>query len=496
MPGLLVLVAVLGAALAWVSWVPFFLPSHRTQDVVWVSWVPSFLPSFSRTQEEGGRCSYSPWSKWSFCSAECGRRGHRARFRTVRKGRMSVCRRRTMQVEPCTGTCTTPRRLCSYEKTVAWSPCSRKCGRGVQRRTRLLVDFWNLSKCDAAKHDVRPCNNGPCPIDCRVSDWVPASNCSAECGRGSQLFVRNVLQKARFGGACDFVLAERRLCDGVDCPVDCLLSDWERKTACNATCGAGFEVWSRTVLSEAVNGGDCNGPLEEVRECAAPPCPKPCVISEWIAAEPCDCTVNIQKWIRLYTDGDCLDDKRELSKFVPCKCDCRYGIVGDWSSCCNRTQSRTLSSPLNESEDCPLSKIETRPCNGTCVAECAAKTVAGCTMGCPWCPNATSWSDLYHNATSLLFFRPLDAGVIARPQVGGRGRTRVFTNFKLLPGERVTAECSEDIHAVRQIVSHNNEPYRICDGRFSSGNTYLVSGLCENGTFYIAPCGISFVTKS
>ncbi len=401
-----------------------------------------------------------------------------------------------MQVAPCRGACTRPPKLCSYDHTAKWGPCSRKCGPGVQRRTRLLLNFWNLNKCAAAKRDVRRCNNGPCvPINCRLSPWTAASNCSATCGRGTQVFRRRVVRKARYGGACDDDLEERRRCDGTDCPIDCVLSEWTVKTECNATCGSGYEVWTRSVLSEAVNGGDCSDALEEVRPCLEKPCPKPCEISDWIPAEPCDCRVNIQKWIRLFTGGDCLDDRRKLSKFIPCKCDCNYGTVGGWSSCCNRTQSRVLSAPMFVDGGCRLEKTETRPCNGTCLAECSANTVAGCSMGCPWCLSSSSWSEMYHAATNLFYFRPLDAGLITRPLLGGRGRTRVFAKFKLLRGERVASECTTDIHRVRQIISHNHDPYTICDGRFDTGTTYVVSGACQGGTLFLAPCGVKFAVK-
>jgi hypothetical protein len=579
----------------------------------WVSFCcPVFFFPCRSNPFQDDTCAYSLWSKWSDCTGGCGRRGHHARFRTVLLGSVSECRGRTMQVRRCTGRCTSkartraPRVRCSYDHTAAWTPCSRKCGGGVQHRTRLLLSFWEDNRCAPAQHDVRRCNRRPCrrtvpcrlsewsqasncsatcgsgtqlfvrhvtrkarhggtcdeeleelrpcvvmacpvvcqlsewkqasncsatcgsgtqlfvrhvtrkarhggtcdeelqeqrscvgtdcPVDCSLSKWAPASNCSAKCGSGTQLFVRRVVRKAQRGGACDGKLSERRFCDGTDCPIDCILSDWTRKTECNATCGSGYDVWSRMVLADAVNGGECSKKLEETRLCQKDPCPKPCEISDWVPADPCDCRTDTQKWGRLYIGGDCSNDNRKLFKTVPCKCECSYDVVGEWRRCCNGTQSRVLSSPTDKDNGCPSTKKETRPCNGTCTVECSANTLAGCSMGCPWCPNGTSWSDLHHNATNLFNFRPLDAGQITRPLLGGRGRTRLFDKFELSAGERVTGDCASAVF-VRQIVSHNYDPYTICDGRFLAGATYRVSGVCEGRTFFIAPCGVKFAIQ-
>jgi hypothetical protein len=480
-----------------------------------------------------------------------------------------------METEHCVGECEEQPAVakCLYEDDPsAWSSCSQTCGDGVQHRTSVLTHF--LGYCDPLKHEARKCNLGQCeaedcqvsewmehgecssvcgagqqrfvrtitkaaknggkcdkdlvgvgpcvgvhcPVDCVLSDWERHGECSSTCGSGTEEFVREVVSAALNGGKCDDPLIVRRPCNGVHCPVNCTLSDWVLEEACNAVCGSGFEIWGRLVELPARFGGDCSLPLVQHRSCDATPCemrvpetaePRVvgCTLSAWMLDQPCNVTgcdpnaKGVEKWIRVFTSGDCFHDTRHMEEYRACsaQCMCKYA-KGPWSSCCRGTQTRTtVLKKAHSSIGCNDSGTELRSCTGgSCegfgnqLVSCLGNTNEDCSMFCEWCNDHVSWKQVYERAKNLVFFTPAHRGRHKR-SLSGPGESRLWkaTEFRVTPGVKLTDECKE-IKTVKQVVSRNRDPDTKCHVRFGPGREYLISGACDKSTFYVDPCGVKF----
>merc|ERR1711988_1623625 len=74
----------------------------------------------------------------------------------------------------------------------------------IPTRTLILtLTPFPLPKC-LPLTAMKKCNQRPCPVDCRLSEWSGWSKCSAECGGGVQQRLRNLKVADKFGGKpCD-----------------------------------------------------------------------------------------------------------------------------------------------------------------------------------------------------------------------------------------------------------------------------------------------------
>lgn len=82
---------------------------------------------------------------------------------------------------------------------------------------------------------LRPCDRGPCKVDCLLSEWSAWSECSHPCGLGEQHRSRQVLEAPTNTGSPCGTLEETRPC-GSHCPPKCILSDWTEWASCSALC--------------------------------------------------------------------------------------------------------------------------------------------------------------------------------------------------------------------------------------------------------------------
>jgi hypothetical protein len=55
------------------------------------------------------------------------------------------------------------------------------------------------------------------PVDCKVTPWLPWSRCSKQCSRGTQMRLRKIQQRARYGGMGCPPLSIVRSCNTRDC---------------------------------------------------------------------------------------------------------------------------------------------------------------------------------------------------------------------------------------------------------------------------------------
>ncbi len=109
----------------------------------------------------------------------------------------------------------------------------------------------------------RVCYAGECGLDCVLSEWSPWTPCSAKCGWGLQRRARDVRVYPRGEGKkCDPVLEERE-CSLGDCATNCRVSEWSRW----GRCLHGLKTRTRTIVSAPNDGGLACPELAETRKC-------------------------------------------------------------------------------------------------------------------------------------------------------------------------------------------------------------------------------------
>ena len=252
------------------------------------------------------QCILKTWSKFGPCSKSCGDSpGTRSRVRSVilplgakgtvdkncpeMKGR-SLVEERQCDVLKCT----------YYQWTVSgWSSCITKssCGAGTQMRTVACASittnstvFVRSSLCEqnsSTPVNVKNCSI-ECPIDCIASEWSNWESSSAECGIGSTTRYRTVLHAPNALG---------RPCPGLQQTTTCMQRScgeykpgaWSTCIVTNVTntteyCGSGkmFQQYSCYVDGHISDNLFCNDtiPVTAFQDCYVP-CSGDCILTGW-----------------------------------------------------------------------------------------------------------------------------------------------------------------------------------------------------------------------
>ncbi|XP_049909620.1 thrombospondin type-1 domain-containing protein 4-like isoform X2 [Epinephelus moara] len=251
-------------------------------------------------------------SEWTACSVPCGL-GQRSRevrcvsnvgdFVPDEECNMNL---RPIDVENCDmGSCAK-----SWFYTEWGNKCSAECGMGVRTREVLCltnhISSLPLEGCGNERPaDSQVCNNGPC--ENRI-EWFtgPWSQCSAECGPGSQQRSVVCLIKSDEG----FTVMPPYECSSLDRPLSqqsCNLkacgakwyhTDW---SACSKTCEGGFRVREVRCLSDDMLSSE--GCDEQLRPAEKEDCnPEPCIptIDENCRDKYFNCNVVVQARLCVY----------------------------------------------------------------------------------------------------------------------------------------------------------------------------------------------------
>ena len=205
------------------------------------------------------------FSDWTERSTECGR-GTRNRTFTVDRPRQmggGECEfdHGHVQREECNAHACPEPTDCKG-RWGAFSRCSARCEGGTKkRRWQVIEREQHDGRCPLrGAEETMPCNDRPCAVNCR-GGWGPWSNCSSECGGGTQSRTYAVIQPPSAGGDLCFHQdgeTEVQMCNKHPCPVDCAggFTPWMGK--CDLPCGTPEEtrlVRTFVVRSQARNGG-------------------------------------------------------------------------------------------------------------------------------------------------------------------------------------------------------------------------------------------------
>ena len=217
-------------------------------------------------------CEVSGWSNWTNCDEPCGP-GKQFRSRTVITPAQhggENCPILTEEQDCNLGPCPVD---CVMGEWNNWSECPVDCGGGVQYRTRDIVQMpmYGGASCEPAS-ETRNCNTDPCPIDCVMSDWSNWTSCNKSCGGGTQSRSRNIILQSANGGTPCGPTSETRSCNTQGCPVNCVMGSWGAWSDCSADCGGGTQTRTRPIVTAARNGGTPCGNTRETRACNESAC--------------------------------------------------------------------------------------------------------------------------------------------------------------------------------------------------------------------------------
>ncbi|XP_017565799.2 A disintegrin and metalloproteinase with thrombospondin motifs 16 isoform X1 [Pygocentrus nattereri] len=246
------------------------------------------------------------WSvgDWSVCSRTCG---------SGEQSRQVQCVRRTSptQMDVVTDThCALPpparRQPCNTHtcpptwSTGPWSQCSRKCGKGVRKRTVMCLSSASGSRVlpDSScvllprPHSQESCMLKRCQKQHRAQ-WVLSSwqQCSVTCGKGVQVRVLKCVEKDTVGKHRDLALKKcqhlpkpsaelQRACVQPDCPSIPRLHrpDWYNSpwSQCTVSCGGGIQVRSVQCLINGRPSSGCSSQMKPAmsQACSTAFCPQ------------------------------------------------------------------------------------------------------------------------------------------------------------------------------------------------------------------------------
>ncbi|XP_063683609.1 coadhesin-like [Bolinopsis microptera] len=176
------------------------------------------------------------------------------------------CKKIEKKLKACEHSCAEPSVDGGWTDFGNWTECSAECGTGSQTRSRSCSNPTPANggeECLGDDNESQECNTQGCPVNGGWTDFGDWSECSAECGTGSQTRSRSCSNPAPANGGqeCLGDDNESQECNTQGCPVNGGWTDFGDWSECSNTCGAGTQASSRSCSNPApANGGAaCEG---------------------------------------------------------------------------------------------------------------------------------------------------------------------------------------------------------------------------------------------
>lgn len=327
-------------------------------------------------------CELGDWSLWTLCSKSCGG-GLSSRSRTEKIAAMyggNLCTGSTSQDQACNANpCPVD---CPWADWTDFDACTTTCGGGTKKRSRVVwvAPAHGGAECDGSTVNQEVCNDAPCPVDCRFSDWSAFTTCSQTCNGGMSSRSRSVVTPSSNGGLpCVGDKNEDKSCNTQACPVDCQWDEWSPWTTCSLTCHGGITTRQRNILAPASDGGaECTGESLQESACGQVQCPVDCVVTNWSSWSGCSasCGGGINVRFRIvhvesaFGGVACPSDLTETldCSEEPCPVDCKLGEWRDWEACSTscgsgkRVRTRLRENERNGGLPCKESLVKEEDC--------------------------------------------------------------------------------------------------------------------------------------